>query len=266
MNRLAPESDAQDSDVVHIDALSAVRGLRHGFFTRNGGESQGLYGSNNCAFGSQDSRDAVAANRAACAKHLGASALVTVKQRHTTDVVIARTPFSWDEAPDADALVTARRGLALGILTADCVPVLFADPDAAIIGAAHAGWRGAFDGILANTTLAMEKLGAKRQNIIAAVGPCIGKASYEVGPEFVTRFTARDPAYARYFGNTKSDGHAYFDLPAFAADRLREAGVGTVVVQGSDTCGAESQFFSYRRSTLRREPDYGRQLSAIVMT
>ena len=254
-----------DNTVVHVNALSARPGLNHGFFTRNGGASGGLYGSNNCAFGSDDDRVNVAANRTACMRALGARALVTVKQRHTSDVLIANTPFTWDEAPEADALVTARRGLALGILTADCVPVLFADPAAAIIGAAHAGWRGAFDGILANTVTAMEKLGATRSGIIAAVGPCIGQTSYEVGPEFAARFVARDPTFARYFTPPKDNGHTHFDLAGFAADRLRAAGVGTVVVQGSDTCAADNTFFSYRRSVLRKEPDYGRQLSAIAL-
>ncbi len=250
---------------VHVSALQALPGVAHGFFTRSGGTSSGLYGSNNCAFGSDDDRAAVSANRAGCMRAVGANALVTVKQRHTSDVLIARTPFSWDEAPEADALVTARRGLALGILTADCVPVLLADAKAGIVGAAHAGWRGAFDGILANTVLTMEKLGAVRADIAAAVGPCIAQASYEVGPEFIARFTARDPGFARYFTAPKDNGHAHFDLAGFAADRLREAGVGTVVVEGSDTCADDGRFFSYRRSVLHKEPDYGRQLSVIAL-
>jgi polyphenol oxidase len=256
---------AYDPDVVRVDALTALAGVRHGFFTRNGGASSGLYGSNNCAFGSDDSREVVAVNRSACAQRLDASALVTVKQRHTSDVIIARTPWTWDDAPEADALVTARRGMALGILTADCVPVLLADPVAPVIGAAHAGWRGAFDGILANTVLAMTKLGAERARIVAVVGPCIGQASYEVGPEFIARFIARDAKFARYFTPAKANGHAHFDIASFAADLLRAADVGTVVVQGSDTCAEESMFFSYRRSVLRGEPDYGRQLSAIAL-
>ena len=260
-----PNIGAKDLDVVQVDALAALAGVRHGFFTRNGGASTGLYGSNNCAFGSDDSREVVAANRAACARRLDAGALVTVKQRHTSDVVIVKTPWTWDDAPDADALVTARRGIALGILTADCVPVLLADPAAPVIGAAHAGWRGAFDGILANTVLAMTKLGAERGRIVAAIGPCIGQASYEVGPEFRARFTARDATFARYFTPAKANGHAHFDIAGFAADCLRRAGVESVIVQGSDTCAEETTFFSYRRSVLRGEPDYGRQLSAIAL-
>jgi YfiH family protein len=253
-------------ETVTVDALTRLLGVRHAFFTRNGGASAGLYDSNNCAFGSSDVREAVTKNRDACAAHLVASTLVTVKQRHTSDVVTVETPWTWDEAPTADALVTAKRGIAIGILTADCGPVLFADARAGVIGAAHAGWRGAFDGVLENTVKAMVKLGAQPARIVAALGPCIGQASYEVGPEFIARFMERDPAYSAYFTAPKADGHAHFNLPAFVAARLRNAGVGNVVVQGSDTCAADATFFSYRRSVLRKEPDYGRQLSAIALT
>jgi YfiH family protein len=258
-------SVASATGIVCVDALSALPGVKHGFFTRNGGASSGIYGSNNCAFGSQDDRDHVARNRDACAERLGASALVTVYQRHTADVVTVDAPWPYDKNPVADALVTKQRGIAIGILTADCTPVLLADAEAGVIAAAHAGWRGAFDGVLANTVTAMTKLGATPANIIAAVGPCIAQASYEVGPEFVARFVERDPALARYFTAPKANGHSHFDLPAFSADALKAAGVGTVVTQGSDTCADESAFFSYRRATLRGEPDYGRQLSAISL-
>jgi YfiH family protein len=257
MNRI------ETADVVHVEPLSALANVRHGFFTRNGGASAGLYGSNNCAFGSDDVRETVARNREYCTQRLDMSTLVTVKQRHTADVVTVEAPWSWDTAPVADALVTARRGIAIGILTADCAPVLFADAAAGVVAAAHAGWRGAFDGVIENTVAAMTKLGAHKDRIVAVVGPCIGRDSYEVGPEFMARFVERDPAFARYFTAPKSTGHVHFDLPAFAADRLRTAGVGTVAVQGGDTCAAENVFFSYRRSVLRKEPDYGRQLSAI---
>jgi YfiH family protein len=257
-------TQTQTTDIAKVSALSALADVRHAFFTRTGGASVGLYGSNNCAFGSDDDRANVAKNRAACQAQLGASALVTVKQRHTADVVVVDQPWSWDDAPVADALVTARPGIAVGILTADCTPVLLADATAGVVAAAHAGWRGAFDGVLENTVGAMTKLGAERARIIAAVGPCIGQASYEVGPEFVARFIERDLDYGRYFTAPKSNGHVHFDLPRFAADRLRAADVGTVVVEGSDTCARDSFFFSYRRSVLRGEPDYGRQLSAIV--
>jgi YfiH family protein len=250
---------------VHAPALSRLRGITHAFFTRTGGVSGGLYSANNVAFGSHDERNNVTANREACTRALSAQALVTVKQQHTADVVTVTEPFAWDGAPIADALVTAVPGVAIGILTADCAPILLADEHARVIGATHAGWRGAFDGVLANTVAAMARLGASPARIVAAVGPCITQTSYEVGPEFAARFTERDPDFARYFTAAKPNGHVHFDLPSFAADRLRAAGVGTVVLEGSDTCAAEDRFFSYRRSTLRKEPDYGRQLSAIVL-
>ena len=251
---------------VHTPTLAKLSGIAHAFFTRTGGVSGGLYGSNNVAFGSQDERASVTANREACTRALGARALVTVKQHHTADVVTVADPFAWDTAPIADALVTATPGIAIGILTADCAPILIADESARVIAAAHAGWRGAFAGVLQNTVAAMIKRGASPSRMVAAVGPCIAQASYEVGPEFVARFIAREPGFARHFTPPKDNGHVHFNLPGFVADMLREAGVGSVNVQGSDTCAADDQFFSYRRSTLRREPDYGRQLSAIVLT
>ena len=250
---------------IHIDELAALADVRHGFFTRNGGTSRGLYGSNNCAFGSQDVHDDVARNRAACAARLGAKILVTVKQRHTAEVAVVDSPWTWEQAPTADAVVTARPGVAVGVLTADCAPVLLADQSAGVIAAAHAGWRGALDGVLENTVAAMTRLGADPGRIIAAVGPCIAQASYEVGPEFRTRFVERDPSYGRYFTAPNNSGHCHFDLPEFAADRLRAARVGRVIVEGGDTCAGEGLFFSYRRAVLRGEPDYGRQLSAIAL-
>lgn len=238
-------------------------GIRHAFFTRRGGVSTGLYTSNNVAFSAADDPAHVAQNRAACAEHLGLARLVTLNQKHTPEVIAVEEP--WDRAgtPVADALVTARRGLALGILTADCAPVLFADVDAGVVGAAHAGWRGAFDGVIMNTVAAMEDLGARAERIIAVVGPCIAQASYEVGTEFVARFLERDPAYERFFGPSPKTGHAHFNLPAFVAHLATAAGVAAVTADGSDTCTAEERFFSYRRSVLRGEADYGRQLSAI---
>ena len=251
--------------VVHVPALSALATVRHGFFTRSGGASSGLYEPNNCAFGSDDDHGAVSRNREASMRHLGAKALVTVKQHHTADVVTVTTPWTWEGAPVADALVTAELHIAIGILTADCGPVLFADAQAGVIGAAHTGWRGAFDGVLENTVAAMEDLGARADRIVAALGPCIAQASYEVGPEFMANITERDETFARYFTAPKANGHMHFDLPGFIADCLRAAGVGTVIVEGSDTCTADAQFFSYRRSVLRKERDYGRQLSAIAI-
>jgi len=252
--------------VITVAELSRVPRVRHGFFTRNhAGET---YGRRNCATRAGDDEAEVDANRAFCAQTVGSDLprLVTVKQRHTPDVFVAEKAVNWREAPVADAIVTTTPGLALGILTADCVPVLLADDAGQVIAAAHAGWRGAFDGVLENTLAAMERLGAARSRIIAAVGPCIGKASYEVGPEFSARFIARDAAYARYFGDAQSNGHCHFDIATFAADRLKEAGVGRVSVTGHDTCADDARFFSYRRATLRKEPDYGRQMSVIAIT
>jgi YfiH family protein len=250
---------------VYVPALQ-IDGVRHGFFGRNAeGES---FGHRNTAYRSGDDEAEIDANRALCARGVGVDLahLVTVKQRHTADVVVVNKPVHWRDAPIADAMVTATRGIALGILTADCVPVLLASKDAKVIGAAHAGWRGAFDGVLENTVANMETLGARRSDIIAAVGPCIGKASYEVGPEFIERFIAKDKNFSRYFSAPDSKGHAHFDLTMFAADRLKSANVGTVVVTGNDTCAEEAQFFSFRRATLRQEPDYGRQMSVIALS
>jgi YfiH family protein len=251
------------SDVLKIPALGALNGIRHGFFTRNGGESQGLYTSNNCAYGANDVRETVTRNRARCAAELGLSSLITAYQRHTADVVTVTEPWTPEAAPVADGMVTRIPGIGLGILTADCGPVLFADAQAGVVGAAHAGWRGAFDGVVQNTVAAMRALGAKPASIVAALGPCIAQASYEVGAEFVANFVARDPAYASYFTEPKSNGRSHFDLPAFVAAQLRAAGVGTVVINGSDTCATDHLFFSFRRSTLNKEPDYGRQISVI---
>lgn len=253
--------------MITVEALSAVPGVSHGFFTRHGGGSAGIYTSNNCAFGSQDAAEIVERNRANCAALLGASPqnLVTVKQRHTPDVVTVDQPWRWNDAPVADALVTQRPGIAVGILTADCTPILMADGAAGVIAAAHAGWKGAFDGVIASTVDAMIKLGAQPGRIVAVLGPAIGRKSYEVGPEFIDRFRARDASFTRYFDPPKANGHTQFDLAAFVRDRLTDAGATQIHGGTWDTCAEEDQFFSYRRSVLRKEPDYGRQLSAIAL-
>ena len=248
--------------VVRVPALAVLAGVGHGFFTRNAAPDE-THGEANCAFRTAAETDLVTAARARCQAALGADSLVTVKQRHTADVITVDAPVAWDAAPIADALVTARRGIALGILTADCAPVLLADLEAGVIGAAHAGWRGAVDGVIANTVTAMTALGARPTRMVAAVGPCIGVASYEVGTEFRDTFIARDPAYDAYFDRSRAKPH--FNLPEFVAGRLRAADVGSVTVQGSDTLADEAMFFSFRRATLRGEPDYGRQLSAIAL-
>lgn len=247
---------------IQTSALS-LPGVTHAFFTRKGGVSTGLYDSNNVAFSAADDAAHVTENRARAAQRLGLGGLVTLNQKHTPEVIEVDEPWTRDATPIADALVTKRRGLALGILTADCAPVLFADAEAGVVGAAHAGWRGAFDGVIGNTVDAMEELGARAARIVAVVGPCIAQASYEVGAEFVERFVEMDPELQRFFGPSYKPGHAHFNLAAFVAHLATVAGVGAVTIEGSDTCTQEDRFFSYRRATLRKESDYGRQLSAI---
>ncbi|MDX2144484.1 MAG: peptidoglycan editing factor PgeF [Rhodospirillaceae bacterium] len=253
--------------MILVDALSALTAVRHGFFTRYHAEG-GTRGDFNCAYRAGDDEAVVGANRAACAGALGVAPthLVTVKQSHTADVLVVEKPVAWRDAPVADAIVSRIPGLALAVLTADCTPVLMADGVAGVVAAAHAGWRGALDGVLENTVTQMEKLGAARARIVAAVGPCIGQSSYEVGPEFASRFTARDSGFARYFTAPKANGHCHFDLAGFVSDRLKASGVGTVVGGTWDTCADDARFFSYRRSVLHQEADYGRQLSAIALT
>ena len=241
--------------------------LRHGFLTRQGGVSQGIYASLNCGYGSSDRRESVTENRARAldALDLGTAALVTVHQKHTDTVVTVEDGWDIESHPVADAMVTDRPGFALGILTADCAPVLFADVAAGVIGAAHAGWRGALGGVLDNTVATMVALGARLDRIRAAVGPCIGQASYQVGPEFAASFAAADPGNARFFSPPDSGGRPHFDLAGYAAHRLARAGLGRVETAGLDTCAEEERFFSFRRTTLRREGDYGRQLSTIAL-
>ncbi|MGE0719081.1 MAG: peptidoglycan editing factor PgeF [Alphaproteobacteria bacterium] len=242
-------------------------GVRHAFFTREGGVSRGIYAALNCGFGSGDAPADVAENRARAAGRLGvrADALATLHQVHSPTVVVADAPWPHGESPRADALVTTRPGLAIGVLTADCAPVLLADAAAGVVGAAHAGWRGALDGVVEATVAAMEGAGARRERIAAAVGPCIGPASYEVGDEFRDRFVAAEPANAAFFGPGRRPGKAMFDLPAYVASRLAAAGVGSFATSEADTAGDAAQFFSYRRATLTGERDYGRALSAIAL-
>ena len=253
--------------MIRADALAGLRGVAHGFFTREGGRSGGIYASLNCGFGSGDDRAAVAANRAIAAEALGLGAedLRTVYQVHGREVVKPEGPWSPTAPPKADALVTDRPGLGLAILTADCAPVLLADPSAGVVGAAHAGWRGALDGVLQATVEAMAALGAAPARMLAAVGPCIAQGSYEVGAEFPAPFLAQDPGHARFFAPGRAGRHQ-FDLTGYAAAMLRAAGVGTVQRLDLDTCADDRRFFSYRRATHRGERDYGRQISAIALT
>lgn len=239
----------------------------HGFFGRQGGVSTGLYDSLNCGPGSGDERASVMENRARASAALSpGAALVTLYQIHSAQAVTVSAPWDIPSNPKADALATDKRGIALGILTADCAPVLLADPGAHVIGAAHAGWSGALAGVTESVVAAMERLGARRERISAAIGPCISRASYEVGPEFKPRFIAADPANERFFERSRREGHWQFDLPAYIAQRLRQSGVGVVEALPSCTYAEEADFFSYRRTTHRKEADYGRQLSAIMLT
>lgn len=257
-----------ETNVLQAATLAETPVAGHGFFTRRGGVSTGIYASRNCGLGSSDERASVVENRERCRRALpGAGRLVTVYQVHSCDVLTVGEPWEPEAAPKADAMVTDRPGIALGILTADCAPILFVDPEEGVIGAAHAGWKGALGGIAVATVAAMEALGADRGRIRVAIGPSIGPASYEVGPEFRERFLAADPAHAAWFRPGRADrpGHAMFDLPGFIAAGLEAAGIGSVEVLPHDTAAEESLFFSYRRTTLRGEPDYGRQLSAIVL-
>lgn len=246
--------------------LSGVPGLRHAFFTRDGGVSQGIYAGLNGGIGSRDDPAAVAENRRRMAAAMGVAPthLLSAYQVHSPDVAVAAEPWDAASRPHADAIVTRTPGLALGVTTADCGPVLFVDPQARVIGAAHAGWKGALTGVLESTIAAMEGLGASRAGIVAAIGPLIRQQSYEVGAEFVARFTAADPAYAQFFIPSARDGHAMFDLGGFIRMRLERAEILMTDDTGVDTYSDEN-FFSYRRSVHRNEPDYGRQVHAIAL-
>jgi YfiH family protein len=242
----------------------ALDGIRHAFFTREGGVSQGVYASLNGGTGSKDDPEAVAENRRRMAAHLGASALLVPYQIHSAHCLALIEPWT-GERPQCDALATSTPGLAIGVTGADCGMILFADRAAGVIGAAHAGWQGAFGGILESTLRAMELLGAARPNITAVLGPTIGPNSYETGPEFRARFVADDQDHARFFTPSGRPEHHFFDLPAFIGHRLHTAGVGYVTNLALDTYADEARFFSYRRATHRKEPDYGRLISAIVL-
>ena len=247
-------------------SLSGIATVRHGFFTREGGTSSGIYASLNCGLGSNDERSAVVQNRAINAARLGVAptALVTAYQVHGITVAEVDEPWEGSNGPKADAMVTRRRGVALGILTADCAPVLLADAKAGVIGAAHAGWKGAKAGVVSEVVAAMVRLGAKQGNIAAAVGPCIGVASYEVGDEFRDAFLTGDPESAHFFRLGEGQ-KPFFDLSGFVESRLNALGLGKVERIEADTYAELDRFFSYRRSCHRAEPDYGRQLSAIAL-
>ena len=245
--------------------LSVPR-IAHGFFGRQGGVSKGIYASLNCGPGSNDARDNVMENRARATAALAPNAaLVTLYQVHSAQAVTVSAPWQIPDNPKADAMVTDRPGIALGILTADCAPILLTDPQARIIGAAHAGWNGALAGVVESVLGAMTRLGARPERIRAAIGPRIGQKAYEVGPEFEARFVSADADNARFFARSPRADHWQFDLPAYVARRLKQAGVESVDILDACTYEREDEFFSYRRATHRKEPDYGRELSVIML-
>ncbi len=249
-------------------AVLALPGIRHAFFTREGGVSGGYYASLNGGVGSDDKAADVAENRARMAAALGVEAprLLTAYQIHSPEVVVAEAPWTIETRPRADAIVTRLPALAIGVSTADCGPVLFADPQAGVIGAAHAGWRGALAGVVEATVAAMERLGATRRKVNAALGPMIRQSNYEVGPDLISRFTAADPANEAFFRPAPRAGHSLFDLGGYVAARLRQAGIGHVEDVGLCTYADPVRFFSYRRATHRAEQDYGRHVNAIALT
>lgn len=243
--------------------LLDLPGVRHAFFTRQGGVSTGIYASLNVGVGSNDDPEAVSENRGRAAAHLGGE-LVTAYQVHSATALVADGP--WPAGPpQADGVVTATAGVVCGALAADCAPILFADASARVVAAAHAGWKGALTGVAEHAIARMEALGARRDRIVAAVGPCIGPASYEVGLEYVQRFTDADPAYGRFFSAGAAPDKRQFDLPGFVLARLRAAGIAQCEWIGRDTCAEPDLFFSNRRAFKQGEPDYGRLLSAIVL-
>lgn len=251
------------AEPVEVNSAEALAGIPHGFLGRRGGVSAGLVVGLNVGLGSGDDDAAIAENRKrAAAAVLPGAPIVACYQVHSPDCVTVREPWSDADRPHADALVTDRRGILLGIVTADCTPVLFADREAGVIGAAHAGWKGAIAGVTDRTIEAMEALGARREAIAAAIGPTIAQASYEVDEGFRARFLAAESANTRFFDAGKP-GHWQFDLPAYVAARLVSAGVGSVDDLGLDTYAAPDRFYSFRRATHRGEPAYGRQMSLI---
>lgn len=252
---------------ITADCLADIPAVAHGFFTREGGVSEGIYAGLNCGAGSKDDRVKVNENRARVAGHLGSpkAHLLTCYQIHSATALVVREPWTFETMPRADGLVTDVPGIAVAALAADCAPVLFADPEARVVGAAHAGWKGALGGVLESTIETMIGLGAKRSRIRAALGPCIGPAAYEVGPEFEDTFTAANPTFGRFFKRSLPKQRPRFDLPGFVLAQLAAAGLDTVENCTVCTYSDEARLFSYRRATHRGEPDYGRQISAIAL-
>lgn len=259
---------AEQAEFLQDDGLAQMDGIRHGFFTRNGGVSDGIYATLNVGEGSDDVAENVQENRrrVAAAMDVPVENLLTLYQVHSARVLTVDKPFAAGEKPEADGMVTATPNLALGILTADCAPVLLADPVAGVIGACHAGWKGAFQNIMRETIEAMEALGATRENITAAIGPCIGQESYEVSHDFYNMFMAEEAANALFFEkSTEKAGHHHFDLAVYVRHALERCGIAASNLLAKDTCSAENAFFSNRRRNLRGEADYGRQVSVIML-
>ncbi len=251
------------------DSLSKIPNIKHGFFGRIGGVSDGIYSSLNAGFGSDDAAENIIENRRRIVTALGFSddtQLNTLSQIHSNKVIAMNAPFdNQQNTIEADGLVTNQSNIIIGILTADCTPVLFCDTEEKIIGAAHAGWQGAKSGILENTISAMEKLGAKRESIIATIGPCIAQKSYEVGAEFYQNFMAESLENDDFFSSSANDKYQ-FNLPAYVTNKLAKSNINNINIVYGDTCGDAKRFFSNRRRNLKNEPDYGRQVSAIAIT
>jgi YfiH family protein len=255
-----------EAGAVEALAAQALQGVRHGFLGRGGGVSEGICTGLNVGWGSGDDRDSIRENRRRAVDSVApGAALVTLHQVHSPDALYVTEPWPDEARPRADAMVTDRPGLVLGILTADCAPVLLADRDAGVVAAAHAGWKGALGGVIEATVTEMERRGAARGRIVAAAGPCIARKSYEVGEAFLRRFAETDPEHERFFSLGR-EGHHQFDLEGFVLARLAAAGLTRIEALGEDTYSQPERFFSYRRATHRGEPDYGRQISLIALT
>lgn len=253
--------------MIQIDDLKSDY-IAHGFFGRQGGYSNGIFASLNCGLGSGDDRATVVRNRGVVAKALGGTEpqIVTTYQVHSAEAIIVTKPWPYDERPKVDGMVTNLPGLILGTLTADCGPVLFADKKAGVIGCAHAGWKGALTGVTDSTVQKMESLGARRERVVAVLGPTISKAAYEVGPEFIQRFLEASAGNKKFFANSVKKDHFMFDLPAYIIARMKAFGVGTVIDSGLCTYTRVEEYFSYRRTIHAREKDYGRQIAVITLT
>jgi len=253
--------------MVEAQEFSKLPHIRHGFFGRKGGASKGIYASLNCGLGSGDNRQLVLNNRAdvALRLNLAPDRLITAYQHHSSEIITVTKPWRHADAPKADGMVCKLSNIGLGLLTADCAPVLFADNTAGVIGAAHAGWRGAVSGVTDNIITAMENLGAQRSSIVAVIGPAISQNAYEVGPEFITAFVEQDAENRQFFVPSARNKHYMFDLPEYLMQRLQRVGLAAVSCLKTCTYAREKQFFSYRRATHKGEKDYGRQISVIAL-